>query len=92
MEYYADMDSDRQVAAMTLTADNVTVISVWANAMVVEEIDPFDAEVKFPGLNVQCKSQVKRASLGDKVIKHGDGTYDVLTPMAFLGRYVQLNG
>lgn len=86
------MDSDRQVAAMTLTADNATIVSVWANAMIVEEIDPFDSQKTFPGLNVQCGNDVKRASLGDRVVKHGDGTYDVLTPLAFMRRYAQLGG
>lgn len=90
MEYYADMDSDRKVMAQTLTADNVTVVSVWAHAVIVQEIDPFDSELSFPGLNVQCGDTVKRASLGDTVIYHQDGTYDVLKPMEFARRYVHV--
>lgn len=92
MDYFQHMDSDKRVAAMTLTGGNVTVVATWVNAVIVEEVDPFDSEKRFPALNVQCGDQVKRASLGDKVIKHDDGTYDVLTPMAFLGSYTQLEG
>lgn len=87
MERYADMDSDKFVLAETLTADNATIVSVWAHAAIVQEIDPFDPEMSFPGLNVQCGDEVKRASLGDRVIKHSDGTYDVLKPIEFTRRY-----
>lgn len=92
MDYYADNDSNRQVRALTLTADNVTVVSVWAHAMAVEEIDPFDGKQKFPALNVQCGDTVKRASLGDVVIKHEDGTYDVKKPFEFMQDYTKLEG
>lgn len=92
MDYYADNDSDRKVRALTLTGDNVTVISMWAHAMAVEEVDPFDEKQKFPALNVQCGDAVKRASLGDVVIKHGDGTYDVLKPFEFMHGYTKLEG
>lgn len=91
MDYYAD-DSGRQTRAMTLTADNVTVVSVWVNAMVVEEIDPFDDKQKFPALNVQCGDTVKRASLGDVVIKHFDDTFDVMKPIEFMHSYTRLEG
>lgn len=90
VERYAHMDSDKFVQAETLTADNATIVSVWAHAVVVQEIDPFDPEMSFPGLNVQCGDQVKRASLGDKVILHDDGTYDVLKPIEFSRRYMHV--
>lgn len=73
-----------------LTGDNVKVISVWAHAVPVEEIDPFDKDSKSPGLNVQCGDEVKRASLGDYVIQHDDGTFDVSKPLSFLSHYVKL--
>jgi len=92
MEYYADMDSNRQVRAIMLRADNATVISAWARAVMVEEIDAFDADKKFPALNVQCGDGVKRASLGDYVLKHDDGTFDVKKPFEFLRGYTQING
>lgn len=92
VEYYTEMDSAEQVAVMTLTADNATIVSVWANAVIVEEIDPFDSTLTFPGLNVQCGDTVKRASLGDRVLKHGDGTYDVMSPMELMSRYARSEG
>lgn len=83
MEYYADNDSNQLVRALMLRADNATVLAAWSSAMVVEEVDPFDGDKKFPGLNVRCGNEVKRASLGDYVIKHDNGTFDVKKPMEF---------
>ena len=68
---------------MLLTADNVTVVSNWASAVVVEEIDPTDSGLRTPALNVKCGYRVKRASIGDHVIKHEDGTFDVMGPLAW---------
>lgn len=90
MAQYAHMDSYRRAKAVMLTGDNVTVISVWANAVPVEEIDPFDNDSRSPGLNVLCGNEVKRASLGDYVIQHEDGTFDVSKPLSFLSHYVKL--
>lgn len=69
--------------SMMLTPDNVTVVSVWAHAVVVEEVDPTDPDRRSPALNVQCGDEVKRASVGDHVIKHADGSLDVLGPLAY---------
>lgn len=66
-----------------LTADNVTVLSMWARAVIVEEVDPTDPELRSPALNVECGNEVKRASIGDHVIQHADGTFDVLGPLAY---------
>jgi hypothetical protein len=79
---YLDNDGNAVVAEM-LTVDRATPISMWANAMAVEEIDPTDSTLRFPGLNVQTKDGVKRASLGDYVVKHSDGSFDVVKPMRF---------
>lgn len=66
-----------------LTADNITVLSMWARAVIVEEVDPTDPELRSPALNVQCGDEVKRASIGDHIIQHRDGTFDVLGPLAY---------
>ena len=70
------------VTAMRLDPELVTVVSVWCGGVIVEEIDPFTEE-RFPALNVQCKDEVKRASLGDYVIKHESGGFDVKGPNEF---------
>lgn len=92
MNYYADNYRNLKVRALMLRADNATVISAWARAVVVEEVDPFDADKKFPALNVQCGDSVKRASLGDYVLKHDDGTFDVKKPMEFMHGFTHLGG
>lgn len=85
------MDSNLTVRAIMLRDDNADVLAKWSRGVQVEEIDPFDAEKKFPGLNVQCGDTVKRASLGDFVIKHEDGTYDVKTQLDFIKHYVKID-
>lgn len=87
---YQNMDSVDIIQSIPLEEDNAEVVAQWASAVVVEEIDPFDADKKYPGLNVQCGDTVKRASLGDCVIKHDDGTFDVLTSLEFAGKYVKV--
>lgn len=72
------------ITNMQITAETVNAVAVWCNGIVVEEIDPEYSEKRYPALNVQCGDDVKRASLGDYVIKRKDGTYDVLGPMAYL--------
>lgn len=74
------MESDN---AMLLTPELVTVISVWCHGVIVEEINP-ETNERYPALNVQCGDEVKRASLGDWVIKTGDDTFDVKKPNEFL--------
>jgi hypothetical protein len=69
--------------AMVLTVETVKVITAWAPAIEVEEINP-ETDERYPALNVQCGDEVKRASLNDWVIKKEDGTFDVKGPNAFL--------
>jgi hypothetical protein len=75
------MESD---TAMLLTEELVTVISVWCHGVIVEEIDAVDPSKRYPALNVQCGDDVKRASLGDWVIKTGPDTFDVKKPNEFI--------
>lgn len=86
---FAHMDSTRFAMAHQLQTDNADVIAAWSKAIRVEEIDPVDSNLKFPGLNVQCGDEVKRASVGDYVIKHDDGTFDVRSAITFARDYVR---
>lgn len=81
MDYFRDVNG-QQVQSMLLTPELVTVVSVWSHARIVEEIDPHDSSKRYPALNVQCGDEVKRASLGDYVVKKADGTFDVMGPIA----------
>lgn len=74
-----DVEKHGKDSAMLLTPELVTIISVWCGGVVVEEIDPFTDE-RLPALNVQCGEDVKRASLGDWVVKKEDRTFDVMKP------------
>lgn len=81
VDYYRNSDGE-MVTAMRLSPELVTVVSVWANAVIVEEIDP-ETGTRYPALNVQCGDEVKRASLDDYVVKKDDGTFDVKKPNEF---------
>lgn len=82
MDFYIN-EKGETVQAQELSSGNVTILSSWTNGMVVNEYDPFDNAKSQPGLNVQCGYTVKRASLGDFVIKYSDGRFDVLKPNEF---------
>jgi hypothetical protein len=69
---------------MQLSQENIKTVAAWAGAIEVEEIDPFNDTQRYPALNVQCGDTVKRAGLGDYVIRNSDGTFNVLGPRAYL--------
>lgn len=68
---------------MIVSPELVKVVGVWCKGVEVEEIDPFDPDKRYPALNVHTKEGMKRASLGDAVIKHEDGTFSVMGPLAY---------
>lgn len=63
--------------ARTLTAENAHEISEWCGGMVVQEHDALDHSKIQPGVNLQCGDEVKRASVGDMVIRLHDGTFEL---------------
>lgn len=72
-----------QVTAMRMDEQLVTAISAWCHGQLVEEIDAADSTKRFPAINLRTREGVSRASLGDYVIKHEDGTFEVKKPGAF---------
>lgn len=69
--------------AKTVTEQNAAELAQWCDGRVVEEIDPFDDSVRRPGINVLCHGQggpVKRASVGQIIIRQHNGTFDVYDP------------
>lgn len=68
--------------AKTVTEGNAREIADWCGGMDVVEHDPFDHSKTRPGVNVPVgparQMNVKRASLGDTVLQHSDGTFEVL--------------
>jgi hypothetical protein len=76
------------VHAMRLDPELVTVLSVWCRGVIVKEIDPFDENKTFPAVNLETREGVSRASLGDYVVKHDDGTFEVKKPGAFRQNHI----
>lgn len=51
----------------------------WCGGTIVIEHDALDHAVTQRGINVPCQhDEVKRASLGDTITRHDDGTFDVV--------------
>ena len=87
MSDYMGPDGEN-VVAMRLDPELVTVVSVWCGGVVVDEIDPMNG-TRYPALNVQCKDEVKRASLGDYIVKGANG-FDVKGPNEFASQHTPL--
>ncbi len=69
--------------AFVLIHDNVNTVAEWCKGIIVEEINP-ETDERYPALNLQCGEDVKRASLGDWIVKKEDGTFDVTKQGDFL--------
>lgn len=61
----------------TLSVANAAEVAEWCEGVLVEEKDPFDSSKITPGINLQCGPDVKRASLGDTIVRYICGTFDV---------------
>lgn len=63
--------------ARTLTAKNAAEIAEWCGGVVVNEIDALDPSKTQPGINLQCKQEVKRACVGNVILQHSDGSFEI---------------
>lgn len=86
MEQYIDSEGNK-VSARQVTQDSITVISVWCHAPVVTEQDAVMPEVTFQALNVPTDSGPMRASDGDWVVRHSDGSFEVRKGYEFRSRF-----
>ena len=80
-------EAGNHIQAMEVSPQLVKVISVWCGGLEVEEIHPFDNQTRYPAINVPTPEGVKRASIGDHVIKRSDKTFDVVKPNEFQHTY-----
>lgn len=62
---------------VVLDENNAEIVAFWCSGGLVEEIDPFDASLRFKAINVPTHDGVKRASQGDTIIQHENGLFDV---------------
>jgi hypothetical protein len=64
--------------AKIVTRENALAIANWCRGKPVVEHDALDHSITSPGINVPIKGGVKRASLGDMIIRNDDGTFEIL--------------
>lgn len=86
MEQYVD-DAGNRVTARQLTADSITIISLWSGAQPVVEHDALDYEMTFQALNVPTNEGPKRASQGDYIVRLDDGSFDVRKAYEFRSKF-----
>jgi hypothetical protein len=69
--------------ARTLTANNAAELAAWCEGQSVVEYDALDDSKTAPGINVPVwgGAEIKRASVGDTIIRNNDGTFQVLNKM-----------
>lgn len=86
MEQYVDKQGNK-VTARRVTQDSITVISVWCHAPVVIEHDALFPEVTSQGLNIPTDSGPMRASDGDWIVRHSDGSFEVRKAYEFRSNF-----
>jgi hypothetical protein len=86
LEQYVDAEGNK-VTARQVRQDSITVISVWCHASVVSEQDALMPEVTFQALNVPTDSGPMRASDGDFVVRHSDGSFEVRKAYEFRSNF-----
>ena len=63
--------------ARTVSKMNVGLVAKWCGGVMVTEIDPFDSDKTNPAFNFQAGEEIKRAHIGDTIIKNADGTFQL---------------
>lgn len=66
------------IEARRLTENNAAELAEWCGGLVVEEHDALDHSQSSPGINVQGKNGVLRASVGNTIVRSHDGFYTVV--------------
>jgi hypothetical protein len=68
--------------ARTVSRANAQELAAWCGGRAVEEHDALDHSQTQPGVNVPVgpkhQDNVKRASLGDTILQHSNGEFDVI--------------
>lgn len=63
--------------ARTVSHSNVGEVTEWCGGKSVLEKDSLDDSVTIPAINVVTKDGVKRAYIGDTIIRNNDGFYQI---------------
>ena len=63
--------------ARTLTEGNAEEIASWCGGRAVVQHNAIEYDQTTTGVNVQTPQGVKRAQVGDKVIRYHDGSFQI---------------
>lgn len=78
---------DNDFEAMQVTAETADEIEEWTGGRRVEEIDAIDDTRRFVAVNIPTQRGPARASQGDYVIKHSDGSLEKVSERKFHERF-----
>lgn len=63
--------------ARTVSDENASFLAIWCGGKLVNEQDALSPHINHSGINVPVGDGVKRASVGDTIIRKSDGTFDI---------------
>lgn len=75
------------VEAQQLDRDNAEELAEWCGGVLVEEIDPFDSDIRMPGINVPTPDGNVRASYTDYILQFDLGYFEVRKKEKFQQTY-----
>lgn len=76
-----------EVEAYQLDHSNAEELARWCGGKIVREIDPFDADKTFPGINMPTYKGVQRVSVGDYIVRDESGGFEKMSSLRFEGQY-----
>jgi hypothetical protein len=75
------------VEAIKIEPDSVQRAALWCGGFEVTEVDPDTKSLVFIALNIPTEQEIKRASLGDYVVKDPRGGIRVMSGKEFESQY-----
>lgn len=75
------------VEAIKIEPESVQRAALWCGGFEVTEVDPKTKSLVFVALNIPTSEEIKRASLGDYVIKDARGKIKVMSGCDFESQY-----
>jgi hypothetical protein len=72
---------------MKIEPESVQRAALWCGGFEVTEVDPESKSLVFVALNIPTQEEIKRAALGDYVVKDPRGGIKVLSGQEFESQY-----
>lgn len=87
-KYRSKKEHSQVVEAVMLTGENAGAVAEWCHGFLVDEYDPLSNKAYY-GINIDCVGEMRRASEGNWVIKHGEDFFVGRTSF-FVAKYEEM--